>query len=431
MLLTVITILLAINLVISVFALLRKPRKDPADEEGIRLEIARNREESAVGSRHLREEVVSQITGLTRLNEQKLDSIRASLDKNLVSLAQTSDQKLERIRGSMELQLDNLRKTVEERLQFLQEENSKKLEQMRLTVDEKLHTTLEKRLGDSFKLVSDKLESVHKGLGEMQSLAAGVGDLKRVLTNVKTRGSWGEVQLGNLLDQILTPEQYSKNVATRKGSRDHVEFALKLPGKTDEMIFLPMDAKFPLEDYQRLLDAQDQANPQIVEEIGKTLEEKIKIQARNIKDKYLDPPHTTDFGVMFLPVEGLYAEVLRRPGLCDSLQREYRVVVMGPTTIAAFLNSLQMGFRTLAIEQRAGEVWNLLGAVKTEFGTFGELLDRTHKQLQATSNSIEGAARKTRTIERRLKEVQVLPRSETAGLLEDTPDQKDNSEFVE
>lgn len=290
---------------------------------------------------------------------------------------------------------------------------------MRATVDEKLHATLEKRLGESFKLVSDRLELVHKGLGEMQTLASGVGDLKKVLTNVKTRGTWGEVQLGNLLDQMLTKDQYSKNVATKKGSRDHVEFALKLPGKDDKNVWLPMDAKFPMEDYQKLIESQEQANVQMMEDIGKALEDKIKLQAKHIKDKYLDPPNTTDFGIMFLPIEGLYAEVLRRPGLSEFIQRECRVIVTGPTTSAAILNSLQMGFRTLAIEKRAGEVWNLLGAVKTEFGAFGDLLDKTHKQLQAASNTIEGAARKTRTIERKLKDVQELPKPETVKLLED------------
>lgn len=432
---TIILVLLGINIIIALISIfsgrsaaraaLQSLSDSLADtqgklEENIRMEITRNREELSNSSRQLREEVVSSINALTGSISGSMRDIAIIQKGQLDSFS----SQISRLTESNDQKLDTMRKTVEERLHFLQEENSKRLEQMRATVDEKLHATLEKRLGDSFKLVSDKLESVHKGLGEMQSLASGVGDLKRVLTNVKVRGTWGEVQLGNLLDQILTPDQYGINVATRKGSRDNVEFALKLPGKNEETVWLPMDAKFPMEDYQRLLEAQDQANPQAIEALEKVLEEKIRIQAKNIKDKYMDPPHTTDFGIMFLPVEGLYAEVLRRPGFCESLQREYRVVVTGPTTIAAILNSLQMGFRTLAIEKRAGEVWNLLGAVKTEFGVFGDLLDKTHKQLQAASNSIEGAARKTRTIERKLKDVQVLPKSEEVPLLEDAVEEK-------
>jgi len=288
---------------------------------------------------------------------------------------------------------------------------------MRETVDEKLHNTLEKRLGESFKLVSDRLESVQQGLGEMQALATGVGDLKKVLSNVKTRGTLGEIQLETLLDQILTPDQYAKNVATKSGSRENVEFAIKLPGKEDKILWLPIDAKFPKEDYERLVDAQEQANPDLVEELGKALEQRIKSEAKDIQNKYIDPPNTTDFGILFLATEGLYAEALRRPGLFESLQREHRVILTGPTTIAALLNSLQMGFRTLAIEKRASEVWNLLGAIKTEFAKFGDLLVKTHKQLAAASNTIEGATRKTRTIERKLRDVQELPVKESAKLL--------------
>ncbi|MCM8823271.1 MAG: DNA recombination protein RmuC [Candidatus Omnitrophica bacterium] len=323
---------------------------------------------------------------------------RVELMQQLINLTQMNEQKLE-----------NMRNTIEEKLRLLQEDNSQKLEEMRKTVDEKLHSTLEKRLGESFKLVSERLELVHKGLGEMQALATGVGDLKRVLTNIKTRGMWGEVQLGVLLEQVLTPEQYARNVATKEGSRENVEFAIKLPGRDNKMVWLPIDSKFPIEDYERLIEAQEKANPSLVEDLGKILENRIKAEAKNIRDKYIDPPNTTDFGIMFLPIEGLYAEVLKRPGLCDFLQREYRIVVAGPTTISAFLNSLQMGFRTLAIEKRASEVWNLLAGVKTEFGKFGELLDKTHKKLQEASITIEDAARKSRTIERKLKDVQVIP----------------------
>jgi DNA recombination protein RmuC len=289
---------------------------------------------------------------------------------------------------------------------------------MRATVDEKLHETLEKRLGESFKLVSERLELVHKGLGEMQSLALGVGDLKKVLTNIKTRGTWGEIQLGNLLEQILASEQYVKNVVTKKGSNERVEYAVKLP----EGVLLPIDAKFPQEDYQKLMEAQEQANPVLVEEFAKQLETRIKAEAKDIRDKYLDPPFTTDFGIMFLPIEGLYAEVLRRPGLADILQREYRVVLTGPSSLAALLNSLQMGFRTLAIQKRSSEVWTILGAVKAEFGKFGDLLEKTHKKLQEASNTIVDAAQKSRVIERRLKQVQEMPVTETGDLLSEMTD---------
>jgi DNA recombination protein RmuC len=296
---------------------------------------------------------------------------------------------------------------------------------MRSTVDEKLSSTLEQRLGESFRLVSERLEMVHKGLGEMQNLASGVGDLKRVLTNVKTRGTWGEIQLGNILEQILTRDQYSMNVATRKNSSERVEFAVKLPGKDEkggEVVWLPIDSKFPQEDYQRLMDAQEQGNSVLAEEAAKAMELKVKSFARDIRDKYIDPPGTTDFGIMFLPTEGLYAEVLRRPGLCDCLQREYRIVVSGPTTLIALLNSLQMGFRTLAIEKRSSEVWTLLGAVKTEFGRFGDILDKTQKKLQEASNTIEDAARKSRSIGRKLKNVQELSVDDSKLLLEDADD---------
>jgi len=308
---------------------------------------------------------------------------------------------------------------VEVRLKSLQEDNTKKLDQMRETVDEKLHATLEKRLGDSFKLVSERLEQVHKGLGEMQTLAVGVGDLKKVLSNVKTRGILGEIQLGNILEQLLTPDQYDKNVATKKGSRENVEYAVKFPGKDDygEIVYLPLDSKFPLEDYHLLVDAYEHGEHAVIEKTAKFLEDTIKKCARDIRDKYIDPPYTTDFGILFLPVEGLYAEVVRRPALLEILQRDFKIMIAGPTTLSAFLNSLQMGFRTLAIEKRSSEVWGLLGAVKTEFGKFGAILERTHKQLQTASNTIEDAAKKSRTIERKLKNVQGLPSQEAVGLI--------------
>lgn len=376
----------------------------------IKDEMLRNREELAGSNKTFNGMISAQMSEISSLQRNQLDIF----SKQLASLTQTNEYKL-----------DKMRETIEEKLKQLQEDNSRKLDQMRSTVDEKLNATLEQRLGESFKLVSERLEMVHKGLGEMQTLATGVGDLKRVLTNVKTRGTWGEIQLGNILEQILTSEQYSKNVATKKDSSERVEFAVKLPGRDEmngEVIWLPIDAKFPQEDYQRLLDAQEQGNTALAEESAKALELKVKSFAKDIRDKYIDPPGTTDFGIMFLPTEGLYAEVLRRPGLCDCLQREYRIVTAGPTTLIALLNSLQMGFRTLAIEKRSSEVWTLLGAVKTEFGRFGDILDKTQKKLQEASNTIEDAARKSRSIGRKLKNVQELSVNDSATLLEDADD---------
>ena len=286
---------------------------------------------------------------------------------------------------------------------------------MRVTVDEKLHSTLEKRLGESFKLVSDRLELVHKGLGEMQTLATGVGDLKKVLTNVKDRGTWGEIQLGNLLEQILTKEQYSQNVKTKEGSNALVEFAIKLPGKNsmkEDIVWLPIDAKFPLEDYQRLIEAREKVDLPMIAESIKKLERSVKDAAKDISTKYLDPPHTTDFAFMFLPIESLYAEVLSIPGLSDSIQREHKVTIAGPTNFVAVLNSLQMGFKTLAIEKRSSEVWKLLSIVKTEFSKFGDILENTQKKLDLASKSIGEATVKTRTIERKLRNVHELPTDE-------------------
>jgi len=323
-------------------------------------------------------------------------------------------QNREEISQSLKSGLD----TFLNQLASLTTATEQKLETIRITVDEKLHSTLEKRLGESFERVSKQLESVHKGLGEMQTLASGVGDLKKVLSNIKTRGTWGEIQLGNLLEQILTIEQYEKNVVTKKGSNERVEFAIKLPGreKQDNVVWLPIDAKFPMEDYQRLIEAQEQANVGLVEELGKSLENRIKSEAKDIRNKYIDPPNTTDFGIMFLPVEGLYAEVLRRPGLCELLQRDYRVTLTGPTTLAALLNSLQMGFRTLAIEKRSSDVWALLAAIRVEFAKFGEMLDKTHKKLLEAIDTIESATKKSRTIERKLNKVQELPVTERVNL---------------
>lgn len=386
-------------------------------ERTLREESARSREEGQTLGRQGREETIAAVQtlgdGLLKRMSELAGLQKAQLDifadqlKNLTSM---NDSRMEK-----------LRETLQNRLQSIQEDNAKQLEQMRVTVDEKLHDTLEKRLGESFKLVSERLEQVQKGLGEMQALANGVGDLKRVLTNVKTRGTFGEIQLGALLEQVLAPGQYAANVETRKGSGQRVEFALQLPGRDGNdgsVVYLPLDAKFPQEDYLRLIEAQERADVMAAEEAGKLLERAIRLAAADIRDKYLDPPVTTDFGVMFLPTEGLYAEVLRRPALSETLQRDLKVLVAGPTTLAALLNSLQMGFRTLAIEKRSAEVWNLLGAVRTEFGKFGEMLDKTSKKLQEAGNHIEAAATRTRQMERKLKNVQALPSSEAHGLLE-------------
>ncbi len=377
------------------FELLEKSQEK--SERTVREEIARNREEAAKNAGMLRTEVANSFCRLE-------DALR----KQITLLTAGNEQRLEKMRD-----------TVEEKLTLLQKDNNQKLEQMRATVDEKLHDTLEKRLGESFRQVSERLELVHKGLGEMQSLAAGVGDLKKVLTNVKTRGVWGEISLGALLEQVLTGDQYEQNVVTKKGSNERVEFAIRLPGRdaAQKIVWLPIDAKFPQEDYQRLMEAQEQANPALAEQASKQLEARIKAEAKNIRDKYLDPPHTTDFGIMFLPTEGLFAEIIRRAGLCDVLLREHRVIVTGPTTLSALLNSLQVGFQTLAIEKRSSEVWALLGAVKSEFGKFSDILEKTHKKLQEASNTIDHAARKSRTIERKLKTVQEIPAAEAVSLL--------------
>jgi DNA recombination protein RmuC len=330
---------------------------------------------------------------------------REELSRALMSFSQTVATQMSSIATVQTNQVEHLRKSLEDGLARMQQDNAAKLEQVRQTVDEKLHATLEQRLSQSFRQVSERLEQVHKGLGEMQSLAIGVGDLKRVLTNVKVRGTWGEVQLGALIEQMLTPEQYAKNVATRPGSRERVEYAIRLPGN-DDAVWLPIDSKFPVEDYERLIAAPD---PATLEDAAKALENRIKLEAKTIRDKYLEPPATTDYAILFVPTEGLYHELGRRPGLFDFLQREYRVMVAGPTNFSMLVNTLQVGFRTLAIEQRAGEVWQVLGGVRTEFGKFIDVLARTKAQLQTVANSIEAAETRTRQIERKLKDVEALP----------------------
>ncbi len=376
---------------------LSRGRREDAEE------AFRDRDERAHSSNLLSQTVTTQVGQFGTLQAERLEAFARELNRFSLGL----DERFERLKLS-----------VESRLTAIQLDNSAKLEEMRRTVDEKLHATLEQRLGQSFQMVSERLEQVHRGLGEMQTLAAGVGDLKRVLTNVKTRGTWGEVQLSALLEQLLTADQFSANVATRPDTNERVDFAIRLPGKGDgAVVWLPIDAKFPIEDYQRLLDAQDRCDPAAVEEAAKAIEMRLKNEARSIRDKYVSPPHTTDFALLYLPIEGLYAEALRRPGLAEILQRDFRVSLAGPTTLAALLNSLQMGFRTLAIEQRSAEVWAVLGAVKTEFGKFGEALAHTKKKLDEASNSISKAETRTRQLTRRLKEVEALPVGESENLI--------------
>ncbi len=385
-------------------------------ERGLREEIARTRAETTQALGQSRLELA------TAMNESS-----AGLVRSVGEMARLQQEQLELFSARLGQLADagrqaqeQLRATVEHKLAAIQEQNARQLEQMRQTVDEKLQGTLEKRLGESFRQVGERLEQVARGLGEMQVLATGVGDLKKVLSNVKTRGTWGEVQLGAMLEQVLAPDQFARNVATRDGG-ERVEFAVRLPGREagpDAAVWLPIDAKYPLEDYQRLIEAQERSDAGACEAAARQLEGRIRLEAAQIRDKYLNPPRTTDFAVLFLPTEGLFAEVLRRPGLADSLQRDCRVLVAGPTTLWSLLNSLQMGFRTLAIQQRSGEVWALLAAVKTEWARYSELLGKVQRKLGEASHAIEDAERRTRVIGRKLTAVHELPAPEAQALLE-------------
>ena len=354
--------------------------------------------------------VINAVGQNATLHSQQLNDIMSRLNKMLENSSES---------------MKNATMVLQNGLERLQNDNEKKLEQMRQTVDEKLNVSLERRLTESFKVINDRLQSVYEGLGEMKNLANGVGDLKKVLTNVKTRGIWGEVQLGNLLEQMMAPEQYDSQVVIKKGSAERVDYVIKLPGKTGEEVLLPIDAKFPIEDYQRLVDASERGDQTEIDACLKALERRVKDEAKSIKEKYIDVPRTTDFAVMYLSIEGLYAEVLRRPGLAESLQRDYKINVCGPTTLASLLNSLQMGFRTLTIEKRSSEIWNLLGAVKQEFGKFVDLLAKTQKKLVEASNTIEFATKKSRTIERKLKNISI---ENTQDILEFDDDNSKNSQ---
>ncbi len=347
---------------------------------------------------------------LSSMLTQTREEINKNIGTRILESTNTQQTSIANLTNINENKLDNIRKAVEDNLLKIQKDNNEKLEKMRLTVDEKLQGTLEKRLGESFKLVNDRLESVYKGLGEMQTLAQGVGDLKKVFTNVKSRGYWGEIQLHTILEQFLTNEQYNTNVKTKPNSNDLVEFAIKLPGKNEnEYIWLPVDSKFPIEDYSRLVDAEDKNDLELINESRKNLENSVKSFAKAIYEKYIEPPYTTDFGIMFVPTESLYCEILKNTGLCEFISQKYRIVISGPTTFVALLNSLQMGFKTLAIEKRSSEVWQLLGMVKSEFSKFGDLLDKTNKKLLEISSTMELASKKSRTIERKLKKVEALP----------------------
>ncbi len=430
-------------------------------ERAVRLEIAEtarsDRTESAQQMAQFQQTLSTNVAHLGSLQNQKIDGFAQQLVKltdgiavQLEAVRQNLQQQAQQARTEQSLSLQQfgealrqqhaqlsesndrrlgeVRATLETKLKDIETNNALKLEEMRRTVDEKLHNTLEQRLGESFKLVCAQLEQVQRGLGEMQTLASGVGDLKRVLTNIKTRGTWGEVQLGALLEQILTTDQYAANVITVPGSQERVEFAIRLPGNhsvTLEVgqaslpVWLPIDAKFPREDYERLLDAQERADVGGVEEASRALETRVRQEAKKIAEKYLAPPHTTDFALLFLPTEGLYAEVLRRPGLTDGLQHDYRITIAGPTTLTALLNSLQMGFRTLAIEKRSSEVWQVLGAVKTEFAKFGDVLARTKTQLETVTRSIEAAEVRTRVMHKKLRTVEALPDTQAFQVLAD------------
>ncbi|WP_088279227.1 DNA recombination protein RmuC [Ideonella sp. A 288] len=438
--------LLVLIVVLLLWLLLRRPDRATADAlralgdslaEGSRREaerLQRDLQDSARGTRQelaaaltlMQQSLLTQSGDVARTQNEQIDSFRTQLATMQQVVAQSlhtaTTQLAEQLRTlteSNERRLGEVRVAVEGRLAALQEGNEKKLEQMRATVDEKLHATLEQRLGESFKQVADRLEQVHKGLGEMQALARDVGSLHRVLTNVKSRGIYGEVQLAGLLEQVFTPDQYARNVETVPGSGQRVEFAIRLPGRRDDgaPLWLPIDAKFPREDHERLLDAQERADAPAAELAAKAIEVRLRAEARSIQEKYVAAPHTTDFGILFVPTEGLYAEALRRPGLVEALQREHRIMLAGPTTLLATLSSLQMGFRTLALEQRSAEVWQVLGAVKTEFAKFGDVLAKTKKKLDEASSTIDSAAVRTRAMARQLRGVEALPEHRAQALL--------------
>jgi DNA recombination protein RmuC len=415
-LLWIILFVVVVTAVLVVVLLIRAAKVSQGFGREVRHELRLSREEARSAGRELREEVAG---GLKSTNE-----VLARTLEGLGKLQQTQlegmTKQLTELINSNQAALDRVRLTFDARVKELQESNEKKLDEMRKTVDEKLHDTLEKRLGESFKMVSERLEAVHQGLGEMQHLATGVGDLKRVLVNVKARGTWAEVQLGAILEQILTQEQFERNVRVKPDSAESVEYAVRLPGPKDDSgacVWLPIDSKFPQEDYLRLQEAAEKADPLAVQAAADALARTVRAAAKDIHDKYLSPPGTTDFAIMFLATEGLYAEILRQPAVVEDLQRRYRVVVAGPTTLAAILSSLRMGFQTLAIEQRAAEVWRVLAAIKTEFGKFGDILDKVKRHIDLAGQTIDKTGVRSRAIERRLRSVEKLPEPEALEIL--------------
>ncbi|UUZ68547.1 DNA recombination protein RmuC [Polaromonas sp. P2-4] len=439
-----IIIFLLVNLLLLVWLLVRKPSGTEADKgrtellagmavghEKIERELRREIGDSARSSRQelattfatFQQTLVQQSAEAIRTQNTQIDAFGQQVTQQLTllqkTLSDTLSTQLQSVGESNARRMGEVRETLEKQLAQLQQTNSAKLDEMRKTVDEKLQNTLETRLGQSFKQVADRLEQVHKGLGEMQTLAQGVGDLKHLLTNVKTRGIFGEAQLSALLEQVFTVDQYAAQVVTRPGGKNPVDFAIKLPGRSDsgEPLWLPIDAKFPNEDYERLLDAQQRADGPGAEIAGKALEARIRLEAKSMSEKYIEPPYTTDFAILFLPTEGLYAEVLRRPGLMESLQRDHRITLAGPTTLLAMLNSLQMGFRTLALEKRSSEVWQVLGAVKTEFGKFGDVLAKVKSQTETVLNTLSSAEQRSRVMGKALRNVEALPEVESARLI--------------
>ena len=428
--------LLLVNLLLLVWLLLRKPPDTGraellaalgAGHDRLERELRREIGESSRSSRQelnstfatFQQTLVQQSAEATRTQNTQIDAFSQQLTLLQKNLSDTLSTQLQSVSESNARRMGEVRETLEKQLAQLQQTNSAKLDEMRKTVDEKLQTTLETRLGESFKQVAERLEQVHRGLGEMQTLAQGVGDLKHLLTNVKTRGIFGEAQLSALLEQVFTVDQYAAQVITRRGGKNPVDFAIKLPGRSDsgEPLWLPIDAKFPSEDYERLLDAQQRADALGAEAAGKALEGRIRLEAKSMAEKYIEPPYTTDFAILFLPTEGLYAEVLRRPGLMEALQRDYRITLAGPTTLLAMLNSLQMGFRTLALEKRSSEVWQVLGAVKTEFGKFGEVLAKVKTQTETVLNTLNSAEQRSRVMGKALRDVEALPELDSARLI--------------
>ena len=431
-------VLMAVSMTLLAMLLMRRPASAGVDsaallaalaggheklERELRREISdtarAGRQEAAATFASFQQTLVRQSAEATRTQNTQIDAFSQQLALLQKTLSDTLTTQLQSVSESNARRMVEVRDTLEKQLAQLQQSNAAKLDDMRRTVDEKLQTTLEARLGESFKQVADRLEQVHRGLGDMQTLAQGVGDLKHLLTNVKARGIFGEAQLGALLEQVFTVDQYAAQAATRPGSKSLVDFAIRLPGRSDsgDPVWLPIDAKFPNEDYERLLDAQQRADPAGAEVAGRALENRIRLEARSMADKYIAPPHTTDFAILFLPTEGLFAEVLRRPGLMESLQREHRITLAGPTTLLAMLNSLQMGFRTLALEKRSSEVWQVLGAVKTEFGKFGDVLAKVKLQTETVLNTLTSAEQRSRVMGKALRQVEALPDMDAARLI--------------